>query len=125
MSAAAKIRLGILGCGNVFERYVAGLRQLENLEIVWCADLDLALAQREAETVGIPAYGSPDDALAGRLGDAELVLNLKSGPVRAMHDVTLDRLAEIDPIEEDLARRNVRVAEIDLRFRDQVIARLQ
>jgi hypothetical protein len=42
-----------------------------------------------------------------------------------MQDVTLERLADIDPVEEDLVRRQVRVAEIDLRFRDQVIARLQ
>ena len=60
-----------------------------------------------------------------RQGQGELVLQLKSWPVRVTADVTLDRLADIDPIEEDLARRQVRIAEIDLRFRDQVIARLQ
>jgi cell division protein FtsQ len=69
-------------------------------------------------------------ALYGRLseirrtGRGELLLQLKSVPVRAMQDVTLERLADIDPVEEDLVRRQVRVAEIDLRFRDQVIARL-
>jgi hypothetical protein len=46
-------------------------------------------------------------------------------PVRAMLDVTPDRLAEIFPVEADLAKRQARVAELDLRFRDQVIARLQ
>jgi len=40
-------------------------------------------------------------------------------------DVTPERLAEIFPVEADLARRQARVAELDLRFRDQVIARLQ
>jgi cell division protein FtsQ len=60
-----------------------------------------------------------------RLGRGELLLQLRSVPVRAMQDVTLERLADIDPVEEDLVRRQVRVAEIDLRFRDQVIARLQ
>jgi len=60
-----------------------------------------------------------------RVGRDELVLQLKTGPVRAMIDVTLNRLADLDPIEADLARRQVRVAEIDLRYRDQVIARLQ
>lgn len=44
--------------------------------------------------------------------------------VRAMSDVTAGRLADLLPVEDDLARRRVRVAEIDLRFRDQVIARL-
>ena len=60
-----------------------------------------------------------------RVGRGELLLQLRSVPVRAMQDVTLERLADIDPVEEDLVRRQVRVAEIDLRFRDQVIARLQ
>lgn len=91
MSTAAKTRLGIFGCGNVFERYVAGLRQFENLEIVWCADLDLALARREAAKVSIPAAGSPDEALAGALGDAELVLNLTPPAVHAR--VTRNALA--------------------------------
>ena len=50
-----------------------------------------------------------------------------AGPivVRALPDVTVGRLADLAPVEADLARRRVRVAEIDLRFRDQVIARLQ
>jgi cell division protein FtsQ len=62
---------------------------------------------------------------ARRVGRDELVLQLKTGPVRAMIDVTLARLADIDPVEADLARRQVRVSEIDLRYRDQVIARIQ
>jgi len=41
-----------------------------------------------------------------------------------MRDVTADRFAEIDPVEDDLTRRGLRAAEIDLRYRDQVIARL-
>jgi cell division protein FtsQ len=60
-----------------------------------------------------------------RAGRDELILQLKSAPVRAMQDVTLERLAEVEPVEADLTRRQLRVAEIDLRFRDQVIARLQ
>jgi len=73
---------------------------------------------------GMPAlYGRVSSVR--RSGNDELVLQLKTGPVRAMQDVSLDRLAEIDPVEADLARRQVRVAEIDLRYRDQVIARLQ
>lgn len=60
-----------------------------------------------------------------RVGPDELLIQLPTEPVRAMHDVTLDRLADIAPVEEDLARKQLRVAEIDLRYRDQVIARLQ
>jgi len=61
---------------------------------------------------------------ARRDGDA-LLLQLKNWQVRVMQDVTLARLADLEPVEADLARRQVRVTEIDLRYRDQVIARLQ
>jgi len=51
------------------------------------------------------------------------VFELATLPVRTRLDVSLNRLAEIDPVLTDLARRQVRVAELDLRYRDQVIAR--
>lgn len=60
-----------------------------------------------------------------RVGSDELVLQLPNIAVRAMTNVTLRRLADLEPVEADLARRQVRVSEIDLRYRDQVIARLQ
>jgi hypothetical protein len=60
-----------------------------------------------------------------RAGRDEVLLELEKEPVRVMQDVSIERLAEIAPVEEDLARRQLRVAEIDLRFKDQVIARLQ
>lgn len=59
------------------------------------------------------------------VGSDELLFELRSQPVRARHDVTLQRLAEIEPVEADLQRKQLRVSEIDLRYRDQVIARLQ
>jgi len=45
--------------------------------------------------------------------------------VRAPVGVSVTRLADIFPVESDLARRRANVAELDLRYRDQVIARLQ
>jgi cell division protein FtsQ len=41
-----------------------------------------------------------------------------------MTNVTLARLGDIDPVQRDLTRRQLHAAEIDLRYRDQVIARL-
>jgi cell division protein FtsQ len=61
----------------------------------------------------------------GRSASDEVWLRISSVPVRAMADVSVERLAELGPVEQDLARRQLRVAEIDLRYRDQVIARLQ
>lgn len=58
------------------------------------------------------------------VGADEVVIDLDGTPVRAMRDVSTARLAEIEPVEEDLARRGFRAAELDLRYKDQVIARL-
>jgi len=74
-------------------------------------------------------YARISDARRGA-GKGELTLTLSGAsgavlPVRAMTSVTVRRLAEIYPVEEDLARRQRRAAELDLRYRDQVIARLQ
>ncbi|HEU4747886.1 MAG TPA: FtsQ-type POTRA domain-containing protein [Gemmatimonadaceae bacterium] len=45
--------------------------------------------------------------------------------VRALTGLSVTRLADIFPVESDLARRHLRAEELDLRYRDQVIARLQ
>ena len=58
------------------------------------------------------------------VGADEMLIELKSHPVRAMKDVSLERLTDIDPVEADLERKQLRATEIDLRYRDQVIARL-
>ena len=62
---------------------------------------------------------------ARRAGRREIVLELGAVNVRAMDDVSVDRLSDILPVEADLARRHARAVELDLRYRDQVIARVQ
>ena len=57
-------------------------------------------------------------------GADEIVLQIADLSVRAMTNVTLARLGDIDPVQRDLARRQLRPTELDLRYRDQVIARL-
>jgi cell division protein FtsQ len=44
--------------------------------------------------------------------------------VLAGGDISAERLSDIVPVEQDLSRRKLRATELDLRFRDQVIARL-
>jgi len=60
----------------------------------------------------------------GGIRPGEVTLVLDSIPVRAPADVSLQRLSDLELVENDLARRRLRPAELDLRFRDQVIARL-
>jgi cell division protein FtsQ len=79
------------------------------------------LAQMRA---GLPLLYAKVSA-ARRVNGNEFQFELKSGVVRAMETVTLERLADIDPVAADLNRKQLLVAEIDLRYRDQVIARLQ
>ena len=45
--------------------------------------------------------------------------------VRVPTGLPVDRLSDIFPVESDLARRQARVAELDLRYRDQVVARVE
>jgi cell division protein FtsQ len=53
----------------------------------------------------------------------ELRVTLGAVRVRALPEVTVARFQDILPVEADLARGSVPVEELDLRFRDQVIAR--
>jgi cell division protein FtsQ len=59
-----------------------------------------------------------------RTGNDEMLLRVADLNVRAMTSVTLARLSDIEPVERDLAQRQLRPIELDLRYRDQVIARL-
>ncbi len=79
--------------------------------------------------LGVVRRSAP--ALYGRLsevrregGGRELLVVFDSLPVRALADVTLQRLQDAELVEQDLARRRVRPIELDLRYRDQIIARL-
>lgn len=62
-------------------------------------------------------------AQAQRPGRDELRFVLGSLVVRTRPDVTVERFRDILPVEADLARTQLRAVELDLRFRQQVIAR--
>ncbi|MBA4070741.1 MAG: hypothetical protein C0497_02750 [Gemmatimonas sp.] len=59
-----------------------------------------------------------------RLPHGELALQVDSLNVLGARDLTAARLSDILPVERDLVRRGRRAVELDLRYRDQVIARL-
>jgi cell division protein FtsQ len=58
-----------------------------------------------------------------RAGTEEMRFKLGGVTVRTTSDVTVARFKDILPVEADLARNHLRAVELDLRFRDQVIAR--
>jgi cell division septal protein FtsQ len=68
---------------------------------------------------------SRSDAQHSRAAGDTAASNGGTVRVRVPLGLSVERLADIFPVENDLARRQVHVGELDLRYRDQVIARLQ
>jgi cell division protein FtsQ len=105
------------------------------------ADVDLPLLAVR-DTLSLRVLGDVRErapALFARIGEVRrlprggsfyLLFRLTETPTNLAHDVlaagdvSVDRLSDIVPVEQDLARRRLRATELDLRFRDQVIARL-
>ena len=76
-----KVRIGIMGCGNILGQYVAGCRQFELLELVACADIDAEKAAAAAEAYDIPRALAPAELLADP--GVDIVLNLTIPAVHA------------------------------------------
>lgn len=60
-----------------------------------------------------------------RTGRDEAIVFLSTLPVRVRSTIPADRFAEVRAVEEDLVRRGVKYVELDLRFNERVIVRLQ
>ncbi|HEX9565951.1 MAG TPA: FtsQ-type POTRA domain-containing protein [Gemmatimonadaceae bacterium] len=95
--------------------------------------VDLPIVQRPDSAIfrllGELQAGAP--GLYARLNEVhrvardELALDLVAFTVRVRPDVGADRLVQISSVEAELVARQVRVQELDFRYRDQVIARFQ
>ncbi len=103
------------------------------LEAARAPRASLALAGSAAASPGSPerdeldfvlAPGAPVPAASASAPTGNVPSTAPPLLVRAAVDVTAGRFADLGPVEDDLARRGVRAAELDLRFRDQVVARL-
>ncbi|HEX7066044.1 MAG TPA: Gfo/Idh/MocA family oxidoreductase [Bacillales bacterium] len=70
----AKIKAGIIGCGNISSIYFKNCSGFKDLEVVACADLDLQRAKDKAEEFGIQKAYTVDELLADR--DIQMVINL-------------------------------------------------
>jgi cell division protein FtsQ len=94
-----------------------------DLPVLYAADPEL-LGSLARIAVEQPALYERINAVT-RDGPDAMTLELDSIRVRARPGVSGPRLADIFPVESDLARRGANAAELDLRYRDQVIVRLQ
>jgi predicted dehydrogenase len=68
-----RLRIGIMGCGNISTTYFKFVPLFKGIEIVACADLNPDMARNRAEEYGVRAM-KPAELLARR--DVDLVLNL-------------------------------------------------
>jgi predicted dehydrogenase len=69
-----KMKIGIIGTGNISGIYLKAPQTLDVLDIVACADIDRERAKEKAEEYGIPKACSVDELLAD--SEIELVINL-------------------------------------------------
>jgi predicted dehydrogenase len=67
-------KIGIVGCGNISDIYCEANNKFDILDIVACADLDIARAQAKAEQHNISRACSTTELLADP--DIEIVVNL-------------------------------------------------
>jgi predicted dehydrogenase len=70
---AAKIKVGIIGCGNISNAYFKGCAAFEILEVVACADVDMERANAKAAEHNVKAY-TVDELLADP--EIDIVINL-------------------------------------------------
>jgi len=75
------MKVGVLGCGNISGIYLQAGRRFEAIEVVACADLDMARAEARAEEFGVPKACTTEELLAD--AEVEIVLNLTTPDAHA------------------------------------------
>jgi predicted dehydrogenase len=68
------VGVAVVGCGTISNTYLSNMASFPDLRVLFCADLDIERAERQAAKYGVPAAGSTARALE-HLG-VELVVNL-------------------------------------------------
>ena len=71
---ANKVKVGVVGCGNISGAYFEGCKPYDILEIVACADLDMDRARAKAAQYGVPGACSTQALLADP--EISVVVNL-------------------------------------------------
>ena len=87
--SSSKMKLGIIGAGNISGAYLKGCPEFENLEVVAIADIDRARAEAQAREHGVPKVTDVPGMLSDP--DVELVINLTIP--KAHGEVALEALA--------------------------------
>ncbi|TXC90517.1 Gfo/Idh/MocA family oxidoreductase [Metabacillus litoralis] len=69
-----KLKIGIIGCGNISSIYMENCQKFDHLDLVACADLDEQRAQSQAARYGVPNAYSVEELLADP--EIQLIINL-------------------------------------------------
>src|SRR5690625_281290 len=69
-----KVKIGIIGCGNISSVYMQNIPNFNHLSLAACADLDVNRARAQAEKYQIPKAYSVQELLDDP--DIDLVINL-------------------------------------------------
>ena len=103
---SGKVGVGLIGCGKISDQYFVGCRRYDILEVVACADLDLARARAKAAEHGVPRACTVAKLLADPAVD--LVVNLtipqahakvNARALRAGKHVYVEKPFALDPAE--------------------------
>lgn len=71
---AGPVGVAVVGCGTISNEYLRNLTSFGDVDVLFCADIDLARAKAQADKYGVPAAGGTDQALSHP--GVEIVVNL-------------------------------------------------
>lgn len=80
----ARTRVGIIGCGYVFDHYMATWDRHEGIEIAGAVDIDAARLTQATDFYGLRAY----DSVAAMLADPDITIIANFTSIEAHNDVT-------------------------------------
>ncbi len=79
---ADKVKIGLIGCGNISPQYFKWCRTFQILDLVACADLEIDLAKQRAKEFEVAKGCSVEELLGDP--DIEIVINLTVPKVHAL-----------------------------------------
>ncbi len=68
------VGVAVVGCGTISNEYLRNLTSFGDLDVLYCADIDLERAKAQADKYGVPGAGGADQALSHP--GVEIVVNL-------------------------------------------------
>jgi predicted dehydrogenase len=74
VASSGPLGVAVVGCGTVSDEYLPNMTSFPDLNVLFCADLDLARAEDQAAKYGVGACGTLDQAL--EYPGVDLVVNL-------------------------------------------------